>query len=134
VKYLLDTNTLIYAQKRQGQCLLRIAQHAPETLVWSVISLQELAYGMGKSAYPERTRDYLKALKQLYAVLDFDAACAERAGLLRAQLDLQGTPIGPYDLQLAATALVHGHTVVSRNTREFARVPGLLLEDWYENA
>jgi tRNA(fMet)-specific endonuclease VapC len=67
-------------------------------------------------------------------VLAFDAACAERAGQLRAQLDLQGAPIGPYDLQLAATALVHGLTVVSRNTREFARVPGLLLEDWFDRA
>jgi tRNA(fMet)-specific endonuclease VapC len=134
VKYLLDTNTLIYAQKRQGECLRRIEEHAPDALVWSVISMQELAYGMGKSAYPERTKDYLKALKHLYAVLAFDAACAERAGQLRAQLDLQGAPIGPYDLQLAATALVHGLTVVSRNTREFARVPGLLLEDWFDRA
>lgn len=132
MKYLLDTNTLIYAQKRQGQCLPRIAQHPSEGLVWSVVSLQELAFGMGKSAYPERMKAYLEALKHLYALLNFDGACAERAGQLRAQLALQGTPIGPYDLQIAATALVHGLTLVSRNTREFARVPGLLFEDWYE--
>jgi tRNA(fMet)-specific endonuclease VapC len=132
VKYLLDTNTLIYAQKRQGQCLQRIEQHLPESLVWSVVSVQELVYGMGKSAYPERMKDYLTALKHLYTVLDFNTTCAERAGQLRAQLELQGTPIRPYDLQLAATALIHGLTVVSRNTREFTRVPGLLLEDWYE--
>ena len=132
MKYLLDTNTLIYAQKRQGRCLERIEAHPPENLLWSVVSVQELVYGMGKSAYPERMKDYLAALKHLYTVLDFDMACAQRAGQLRAQLELQGTPIGPYDLQLAATALAHGITVVSRNTREFARVPGLLLEDWYE--
>jgi tRNA(fMet)-specific endonuclease VapC len=132
VKYLLDTNTLIYAQKRQGQCLQRIAEHLPEALVWSVVSLQELTYGMGKSVHPERMRAYLAALKDLYAVQDFDKTCAERAGQLRAQLERQGTPIGPYDLQIAATALVHGLTLVSRNTREFARVPGLLLEDWFD--
>lgn len=132
MKYLLDTNTLIYAQKRQGQCLPRIAQHPSEALVWSVVSLQELAYGMGKSTYPERTKAYLEALKHLYRLLDYDTGCAERAGQLRAQLERQGTPIGPYDLQIAATALVHRLTLVSRNTHEFARVPGLLLEDWYE--
>lgn len=132
MKYLLDTNTLIYAQKRRGHCLQRIEAHAPETLVWSVISMQELAYGMGKSAHPERMQAYLTALKNLYAVLDYSAAAAECAGPLRSQLERKGTPIGPYDLQIAASALVHGLTVVTRNTREFARVPGLLVEDWYE--
>jgi tRNA(fMet)-specific endonuclease VapC len=132
VKYLLDTNTLIYAQKRQGLCLQRIEEHAPQELVVSVVSVQELSYGMGKSTHPERMQAYLAALKHLYAVLDYNTACAERAGHLRAQLELQGTPIGPYDLQIAASALVHGMTVVSRNTREFERVPGLLLEDWYQ--
>ena len=132
MKYLLDTNTLIYAQKRQGKCLQRIEQHLPEALVWSVVSVQELVYGMGKSTYPERMQAYLAALKHLYAVLDYNTACAERAGQLRAELEQQGTPIGPYDLQISATALVHELTVVTRNTREFARVPGLLLEDWYE--
>ncbi len=132
MKYLLDTNTLIYAQKRQGQCLQRIEAHLPEALVWSAITVQELAYGMGKSAYPERMKAYLNVLKHLYKVLDYNTACAERAGQLRAQLEQQGTPIGPYDLQIAATALIHRLTLVSRNTREFARVPGLLLEDWYE--
>lgn len=132
MKYLLDTNTLIYAQKRQGQCLRRIEEQPAEALVWSVLSVQELTCGMGKSSHPERMQAYMSALKQLYAVLAYDRRCAERAGQLRAQLELQGTPIGPYDLQIAASALVHGLTVVTRNMREFMRVPGLLLEDWYE--
>ena len=131
MKYLLDTNTLIYAQKRQGQCLQRIEAHPAQALVWSVVSMQELVYGMAKSAHPQRMQAYLKALKRLYAVLDYNARIAEAAGALRAQLERAGTPIGPYDLQIAATALVHGLTVVTRNVREFARVPGLLVEDWY---
>jgi tRNA(fMet)-specific endonuclease VapC len=132
VKYLLDTNTLIYAQKRQGQCLQRIEEHPATALSWSVISIQELVYGMGKSSRPERMSAYLAALKHLYMVLDYNTPCAERAGQLRAQLELQGTPIGAYDLQIAATALAHGLIVVTRNVREFQRVPGLQIENWYD--
>ena len=55
---------------------------------------------------------------------------ADRFASLRRHLDTLGTPIGPYDLQIAAIALVNGCTLITHNTREFSRVPGLLLEDW----
>ena len=62
--------------------------------------------------------------------LPFDDDAAEHFGDIRATLARQGKPIGPYDLQIAAIARAHGLIVVTHNTREFTRVPGLMLEDW----
>lgn len=67
---------------------------------------------------------------QPYHSLPFDDAAAELAGILRAQLGQPGTPIGPYDLQIAAIALVNGCTLVTHNVSEFSRVPNLVFEDW----
>ncbi|XAH21818.1 PIN domain-containing protein [Xylophilus sp. GW821-FHT01B05] len=130
-RYLLDTNTLIYARKRQGLCLARLDSHAAETLAWSVISLQELHLGAAKSTAPGGMLAYIDSLRQRYALMDYGATSAQRAGELQAALQRQGTPIGGNDLQIAAIALAHDLTVVTHNTREFARVPGLRVEDWY---
>ncbi len=69
-------------------------------------------------------------LTQQFASLPFDDGAAAIAGRVRAQLAVTGTPIGPYDLQIAAIALAHGLTVVTHNTKEFKRVAGLQVEDW----
>lgn len=65
-----------------------------------------------------------------FAVLDFDREDARRAGEIRAHLAAAGAPIGPYDALIAAQALARGLVLVTHNTREFARVPGLGVEDW----
>ena len=65
-----------------------------------------------------------------FVSLPFDDAAASVYAIIRAHLESAGTPIGPYDLQIAAIALANGLTLVTHNTREFSRVPGLLLEDW----
>ena len=62
--------------------------------------------------------------------LPFDDAAAEAYGRLRAELARRGMPIGPNDLMIAAIALAYGFTLVTHNTSEFSRVPGLRLEDW----
>ncbi len=131
MSYLLDTNILIYAQKRQGHCLQHIDSHPASDLFISALTVQELAYGAAKSQRPEAALAYLSYLQRLYAVLPCDAASAHQAGRLRAQLESTGRPIGPYDLLIAGTALAHGLTLVTHNQREFARVPGLRLADWY---
>ena len=63
-------------------------------------------------------------------MLPFDADDALAAGEVRTALELRGTPIGPYDVLIAGHALRHGATLVTANTREFSRVPGLMVEDW----
>ena len=67
-----------------------------------------------------------------YNTLAFDAQDSVTAGNIRAQLEIKGTPIGPYDVLIASQALVRGLTIVTHNTREFMRIPGLPIEDWTE--
>ena len=75
-------------------------------------------------------RAKVEAILQPYVSLPFDDAAADVHAQIRRHHESLGTPIGPYDLQIAAIALVNGCTVVTHNTNEFSRVPGLALEDW----
>lgn len=131
MRYLLDTNILIYAGKRQGGCLERMDAHPASTMAWCVVTLQELTLGAAKSVQPARSQAYIGMLRQLYALLDYDAEAAQQAGRLQAVLQRQGTPIGPMDAQIAGIALAHDLTLVTRNLREFERMPGLRVENWY---
>jgi len=132
LKYLLDTDTLIYVFKRAGNCLVRLVSQNDSDIAISTINLFELEYGMGKSDNRIKMDSYVVSLCRRYAVLDFDRAASQQAGVIRALLDTRGTPIGPYDIQMAGIALSKNLTVVTRNTREFVRVPGLQVENWYD--
>ena len=132
MKYLLDTDTLIYVFKRAGNCLARLVSQNDSDIAISTINLFELEYGMGKSNNRIKMDSYVVSLCRRYAVLDFDRAASQQAGVIRALLDTCGTPIGPYDIQMAGIALSKNLTVVTRNTREFVRVPGLQVENWYD--
>jgi tRNA(fMet)-specific endonuclease VapC len=129
--YLLDTNTLSYAFRNQGACRQRMQVTPDEQIRVCSISYFELAYGMALMPQPAALHLYTKALRQRYGCVDFDHSAADAAGQLRAKLRLLGTPIGEYDLLIAGSALANNLTVVTHNTREFSRVPGLQLEDWY---
>ena len=131
MKYLLDTNILIFLDKGQGNCLEKVSQQSPHDIVLCTISLMELEYGMARSARPERLQKLLQAMRIRHRVMDFDSQAAAQAGQLKAYLASAGLPIGPYDLQIAGIALAHKLTVVTHNTSEFSRVPGLQVEDWY---
>ena len=129
--YLLDTNICIYALKGNypgiDRRLLRIH---PDEIYISAITIGELEYGAAKSRWGERTRQIQRAFLANYDILPFTRQDATCFGQLRAQLALAGTPIGIYDLMIAAQAIVCGLTVVTHNTKEFERVPGIILEDW----
>ncbi len=79
--------------------------------------------------YP-RTHTYCSSFSRRLFLCHSDDQCAEHYGVIRAELERAGTPIGPNDLMIAATAKAHDITLVSHNTREFSRVVGLRLEDW----
>lgn len=132
MKYLLDTNILIYAFKGQGHCRERLAQTQGEDLCLSTVTVFELEYGLAKSTAPARLRHYLDGMTQRCHLLDMHPEAAQHAAAVRAFLEKQGQPIGTCDLLIAGTALAHGLTLVTHNTREFSRVPGLQLEDWFE--
>ncbi|HOE40700.1 MAG TPA: type II toxin-antitoxin system VapC family toxin [Rhodoferax sp.] len=132
MKYLLDTDTLIYTFKRAGNCLARLSQQPDADLAVSCINLFELEFGMVKSNNHTLMERYLREICSRYTVLDFDHAAARQGGLVRAHLQSLGTPIGPYDVQVAGVALSRRLTLVTRNTREFDRVPDLRVENWYD--
>ena len=129
--YLLDTNVCIrYMNGRAPGVLRRLQALQPvEVVVCSVVKA-ELFYGAQRSHDPARSLAVQQQFLRPYHSLPFDDAAAEVVGSLRAQLAQSGTPIGPYDLQIAAIALANGCTVVTHNVREFGRVPDLVIEDW----
>jgi len=131
MRYLLDTNICIFLIRERSPGLrLAIGRQRPADVGLSVVTSYELHYGAHRSA---RLKQNLKALATFlrpFAVVPFSADDAVKAGELRAELERRGTPIGPYDLLIAAQAATRTLTLVTNNIREFARVPGLAVEDW----
>jgi len=131
MKYLLDTNVCIRViNKRSMTARSKLLSHAPEDIVVCSIVRAELFYGAAKSQTPVATRRKQEVFLRPYVTLPFGDLAADAYGRIRAHLEQAGMPIGPLNMQIAAIALAHGLTLITHNTREFSRVPGLLLEDW----
>jgi tRNA(fMet)-specific endonuclease VapC len=129
MRYLLDANAVIaLLHDRSSRLARRARRESPNDLAISVIVAHELFYGAYKSARVDRNLTLIDALR--FAVLDFDVEDARRAGEIRALLAGKGTPIGAYDVLIAGQALARGMILVTQNTREFIRVPGLRIENW----
>jgi tRNA(fMet)-specific endonuclease VapC len=129
--YVLDTNCLIYFFKGMGQVAQRILDTPPASLAIPSPALYELEVGIAKSSSPERRRRQLKQLLTLVPVLPFAASEASVAARIRADLEQAGTPIGVLDTLIAGIAVRHGAVLVTHNLKEFRRIDGLALEDWY---
>jgi tRNA(fMet)-specific endonuclease VapC len=130
MRFMLDTNICIYAIKhRPPEVLAALRAHEGAGLGLSTVTVAELEYGAAKSG-SMRNQSALRQFLEPLDIADFDQAAAASYGRLRALLEAAGTPIGPLDTQIAAHALALGVTLVSNNTREFARVPGLRLDNW----
>ena len=129
--YLLDTNICIYAiNNHYPKLTSKLLTIPPDDISISTITVGELEYGAAKSHWGERTRQTLYAFLSNFNILPFDNDDAICFGNLRAMLAAAGTPIGAYDVMIAAQGLTKELTVVTHNTGEFSRVPGLKLEDW----
>ncbi|KQN25400.1 hypothetical protein ASE86_03940 [Sphingomonas sp. Leaf33] len=128
MRFLLDTNTIVALTRHQHPVVRdRIALHYG-TIGLSTIVAHELAYGAFVSDRPEH---HLRTIDDLpFERLDFTENDARAAGDVRATLRKVGTAIGPYDTLIAGQALARSLTLVTNNTREFARVAGLRVEDW----
>jgi len=128
--YLLDTNTCVYAIKRDLRVLRGLQEHSPDDFGISAITVAELWFGAAKSSRPRETRSSVDAFLKPFEVLPFAGDAAEEYAGIRLQLEKAGRPIGERDLLIAATAKSRRLTVVTHNVREFARVSGLKVEDW----
>lgn len=131
MKYMLDTNMCIYAQKNSPQVIAKIQDNFQYGIAISAITLAELQYGVQASANIEKNAVALYRFLSIVEVLDFDSGAAMEYGKIRADLRKKGTPIGNMDMLIAAHAKSENLIVVTHNTREFERVEGLELEDWY---
>lgn len=130
MRYLLDTNAVIAAiNDRAGALSHRLRSLAPADVGVSAIVMHELYFGAFKSQRRERNLTMVDSLR--FEVLPLDTEDARHAGEVRAWLTLQGTPIGAYDVLIAGQARARGLTLVTRNIREFERVPGLNAENWH---
>lgn len=130
MSYLLDTNVCVDVLKGHPDVCARLQMISPADCAISAITAFELATGVRRCSQPERERKKLEKLFAVVPVLPFDAAASEEAARIRQELEKAGQKIGPYDLLIAGHALSTRSTLVSNNTREFARISSLRLGDW----
>lgn len=130
-RYMLDTDTCSYIMKRSNQQVLnRLQRVSVSDVCASVVTKAELLFGVEISARRQHDEASLKAFLQYVEVLDFPDQAAQHYAKIRADLHTRGTMIGANDLFIAAHACSLGLTLVTNNTREFARVANLTLENW----
>jgi tRNA(fMet)-specific endonuclease VapC len=131
MRYLLDTNTCIrYLNGRAPAIRQKMLTVDDTDIAISAITKGEMFAGSARSQIPQRSRARQDEFFVRFVSLPFDDAAASEFGRIRAALEAAGTPIGPYDMQIAAVALVHNLIVVTHNVREFGRIEGLQIEDW----
>ena len=127
---LLDSNIWIAVSKGEPLALTELRRHAPGQIATCSIVRAELVFGARKSQRVEANLTGILSLLESFTSLPFDDRAADYYGSIRAFLERAGTPIGANDMFIAAIALAHDCILVTRNTREFQRVPGLRIEDW----
>lgn len=131
MKYLLDTNVcIVYLNQPNSLVRKYLETFSPSDIAVCSVVKAELFYGAMRSKNPERTYRLQEAFLNRFVSLPFDDDAAKIFGDVRARLSNLGTPIGPYDVQIASIALANDLILVTHNTREFSRVEGLQLEDW----
>jgi tRNA(fMet)-specific endonuclease VapC len=128
--FALDTNTLIYFFKGLHGVDRRLLATPPGDIAIPCVVLYELEVGIAKSKAPKKRRAQLNELLRVTRLVPFDQAAAEASARIRATLEIAGMSIGPMDTLIAGTALAANAVLVSRNTSEFNRVPGLTVENW----
>ena len=129
--YVLDTNTLIYYFKGQGQIAQNLAKIPAQEIIIPTIVLFELQVGITKSTSPVKRTQQLHQILNRVNLVFFDKDAALAAAKIRANLQQKGTPIGSIDILIAGIAVAHQATLVTHNVNEFSRVSGLSLVDWF---
>lgn len=130
LKYMLDTNIVIYVIKRRPIELLEVFNRHAGQMCISSITLAELLHGVEKSSMPDHNLLQVEDFISRMEVLPYGAKAASHYGEIRADLERKGIPIGVNDLHIAGHARSEGLTLVSNNVREFERVEALRLVDW----
>jgi tRNA(fMet)-specific endonuclease VapC len=132
LKYLLDTNIIIYVLKRRPAEVLKIFNTNASRMAISSITLSELIYGAEKSPNVSKNLEVIEEFISHLDVLPYDAKASQHYGQIKAALERKGEIIGENDIHIAAHAISQGLTLVTNNLREFKRVANLALENWVE--
>jgi tRNA(fMet)-specific endonuclease VapC len=128
--YLLDTDICIFMIRgKHPQLVEKIEALPAEKVFLSSVTHAELEFGVANSRDPDRNRTALELFASGFEILPFDTTHARIYGEIRAYLSRRGTPIGPYDLQIAAQALTHDYYLITNNISEFSRIPELKTEE-----
>jgi tRNA(fMet)-specific endonuclease VapC len=130
LRYLLDTDTVIYIIKNRTPQMQKKFSHHAGHLAISAITLAELMFGAEKSSQVSKNLAAIEDFCSRLDVLPYANKAAQHYGLIRSELQKVGEVIGGNDMHIAAHARSEGLILVSNNQREFKRVPGLLLENW----
>jgi tRNA(fMet)-specific endonuclease VapC len=131
VKFLLDTNVCVdYLNRRFASVVERIQRSSPEEICLSSVVVAELRYGADRSGKKAQNHQRLDLLTSYIQCVDFDVTAARVYGRVRSALEAKGTPIGPYDMMIAAHTLSLGLILVTDNEDEFQRVAELKIENW----
>jgi tRNA(fMet)-specific endonuclease VapC len=130
MRFLLDTDTCIYALKHDANVIEHLLSKSREEIVLSVITEAELRTGAAKSSSPIRTLRLVENFLRPLTIAEFTSDDAIAYSQVRAKLERAGTPIGPLDTLIASQAVARKLTLVSNNEREFRRVAGLRVENW----
>lgn len=130
MRFLLDTDTCIYALKRHSAVLNHLLAQSREDIAVSVITEAELRTGAAKSTPAAKTLRLIENFLRPLAVVEFNSIDAVSYAQVRSRLERAGTPIGPLDTLIAAQAVARKLVLVSNNEREFSRVAGIRVENW----
>lgn len=130
LKYMLDTNIVIYTINNRPDHIRSLFKQHENQICISTVTLGELVFGAEHSQQVERNLSDIEAMTARLNVLFYDDKAAYQFGQIRSDLYRTGQPIGPYDMMIAGHARALGLILVTNNIKEFARVPGLLLENW----
>jgi tRNA(fMet)-specific endonuclease VapC len=130
LKYLLDTNIVIYVIKRRPVEVLQTFNANANRMAISVVTLAELLHGAEKSSQPASNLAVVEDFCSRLQVLPYTPKAAQHYGSIRAALEIIGQPIGVNDLHIAAHARSEGLVLVTNNAKEFAKVPALQIENW----
>ena len=134
LKYLLDTNIVIYVLKRRPVEALKIFNTNATRMAISSITLSELFYGAEKSSNADKNLEAIEEFISHLDVLPYDAKASQHYGQIKAALEKKGEIIGENDIHIAAHAISQGLILVTNNLREFKRVANLTLENWVETS
>ena len=129
--YLLDTNSLIYFFKGMGNVSKNLFSHSPKDIAVPSIVVYEIEVGIAKSTNPDKRRKQLDLLLNQIKIIDFTKKEAKEAAKIRATLEKKGESIGAMDTLIAGCAKANNFTLVTHNLKEFQKVNGLSVVDWF---